>query len=117
MSYFQLLLVYVKYFLHILSCRRILLGMNHPYIRRRKSSKGVTQNRNFFSPHTNHAAQATAVTQHKKKSEETAMLNEKPYKSDYNDGNIPEIDLPRESNATDVIPDEVPRKDGPGGEG
>ena len=27
------------------------------------------------------------------------------------------IDLPRESNATDVIPDEVPRKDGPGGEG
>ena len=108
MSYFQLLLVYVKYFLHILSCRRILLGMNHPYIRRRKSSKGVTQNRKFFSPHTNHAAQATAVTQHK---------NEKPYKSDYDDGNIPEIDLPRESNATDVIPDEVPRKDGPGGEG
>ena len=32
------------------------------------------------------------------------MLNEKPYKSDYDDGNIPEIDLPRESNATDVIP-------------
>lgn len=30
----------------------------------------------------------------------------------YDDGNIPEIDLPK-----DVIPDEVPRKDGPGGEG
>ncbi len=29
----------------------------------------------------------------------------------YDDGNIPEIDLPE-----DVIPDEVPRKDGPGGE-
>ena len=29
----------------------------------------------------------------------------------YDDGNIPQVDLPR-----DVIPDEVPRKDGPGGE-
>ena len=29
----------------------------------------------------------------------------------YDDGNIPEIDLP-----LDIIPDEVPRKDGPGGE-
>ncbi|MBQ7839931.1 MAG: hypothetical protein IJ390_05520 [Lachnospiraceae bacterium] len=29
----------------------------------------------------------------------------------YDDGNIPEVDLPK-----DVIPDEVPRKDGPGGE-
>ncbi|MFQ7646959.1 MAG: hypothetical protein ACLRW1_00040 [Clostridia bacterium] len=45
------------------------------------------------------------------------MLKEKPYENDYDDGNIPEIDLPRESNATDVIPDEVPRKDGPVGEG
>ena len=32
-------------------------------------------------------------------------------KDDYDDGNIPEADLPQ-----DVIPDEVPRKDGPGGE-
>ena len=32
-------------------------------------------------------------------------------KDDYDDGNIPEEDLPQ-----DVIPDEVPRKDGPGGE-
>lgn len=31
---------------------------------------------------------------------------------DYDDDNIPEIDLP----GTDVIPDEVPRTDGPGGE-
>ena len=29
----------------------------------------------------------------------------------YDDGNIPQEDLP-----LDVIPDEVPRKDGPGGE-
>lgn len=29
----------------------------------------------------------------------------------YDDGNIPKVDLPR-----DIIPDEVPRKDGPGGE-
>lgn len=37
----------------------------------------------------------------------------KPYDDDYDDDNIPEIDLPR---TTDVIPDEVPRHDGPGGE-
>lgn len=30
----------------------------------------------------------------------------------YDDGNIPPEDLPQ-----DIIPDEVPRKDGPGGEG
>lgn len=30
----------------------------------------------------------------------------------YDDGNIPHEDLPQ-----DVIPDEIPRKDGPGGEG
>lgn len=29
----------------------------------------------------------------------------------YDDGNIPNVDLPQE-----MIPDEVPRKDGPGGE-
>lgn len=45
------------------------------------------------------------------------MLKEKPYENDYDDGNTPEIDLPRESNATDLIPDEVPHKDGPGQEG
>lgn len=32
--------------------------------------------------------------------------------SSYDDGNIPHEDLPQ-----DIIPDEVPRKDGPGGEG
>ena len=30
----------------------------------------------------------------------------------YDDGNIPQVDLP-----DNMIPDEVPRKDGPGGEG
>ena len=30
----------------------------------------------------------------------------------YDDDDIPQVDLPQ-----DVIPDEVPRKDGPGGEG
>ena len=35
----------------------------------------------------------------------------------YDDDNIPEIDLPRPSNVTtNVTPDEVPRRDGPGGE-
>ncbi len=29
----------------------------------------------------------------------------------YDDDNIPKVDLPQ-----DIIPDEVPRKDGPGGE-
>jgi len=31
--------------------------------------------------------------------------------NEYDDSNIPSVDLPQ-----DVIPDEVPRKDGPGGE-
>ena len=35
----------------------------------------------------------------------------------YDDGDIPEIDLPKPSNVTtNVTPDEVPRRDGPGGE-
>ncbi len=52
-------------------------------------------------------------------------------KNEYDDGNIPGIDLPtsneeqpykskmplQSQNATNVIPDEVPRRDGPGGEG
>lgn len=33
----------------------------------------------------------------------------------YDDGNIPKEDLPQDS-LKDIIPDEVPRKDGPGGE-
>lgn len=41
---------------------------------------------------------------------------ELPSKNTYDDGNIPEIDLPGKSDAINVIPDEVPRKDGPGGE-
>lgn len=43
----------------------------------------------------------------------------RPEKTDvYDDGNIPEIDLPRSSDATTQIPEELPRprKDGPGGE-
>lgn len=52
-------------------------------------------------------------------------------KNIYDDGNIPEVDLPSKSasvpykikttldgqEAANVIPDEVPRRDGPGGEG
>lgn len=34
----------------------------------------------------------------------------------YDDDNIPEIDVPHPTDATNVIPDEVPRHDGPGGE-
>lgn len=37
--------------------------------------------------------------------------NGQPPADSYDDGNIPSEDLPQ-----DVIPDEVPRKDGPGGE-
>lgn len=37
--------------------------------------------------------------------------NKKETTNVYDDGNIPQVDLPQ-----DVIPDEVPRKDGPGGE-
>lgn len=33
----------------------------------------------------------------------------------YDDDNIPEIDLPKQP-PKDVIPDAVPRRDGPGGE-
>lgn len=40
-------------------------------------------------------------------------LNRPHTKDDYDDDNIPEIDLPK---TTDVIPDEVRRRDGPGGE-
>ncbi|PWJ78846.1 UNVERIFIED_CONTAM: hypothetical protein C7383_101215 [Murimonas intestini] len=55
------------------------------------------------------------------------MLMEK-MKSTYDDGNIPEIDMPQSDNATNNIPEEFPvtveplpestrpRKDGPGGE-
>lgn len=38
------------------------------------------------------------------------------FRNTYDDDNIPEIDLPKRSNAADVVPDEVPRRDGPGGE-
>lgn len=34
-----------------------------------------------------------------------------PYDDEYDDDNIPDIDAPLE-----IIPDEVPRRDGPGGE-
>lgn len=36
--------------------------------------------------------------------------------SEYGDGNTPEIDTSKsKADATNVIPDEVPRRDGPGG--
>lgn len=47
----------------------------------------------------------------------TNLPPSKPYHNDgYDDDNIPEIDLPKTTDATNVIPDEVPRRDGPGGE-
>lgn len=49
-----------------------------------------------------------------RKSENQTSPLEMP--GNYGDGDIPEIDLPGKANATDVIPDEVPRRDGPGGE-
>lgn len=42
----------------------------------------------------------------------TAYPNGQKPANSYDDGNIPQEDLPQ-----NVIPDEVPRKDGPGGEG
>jgi len=52
----------------------------------------------------------------RKESEDPAMedtrnlVDSNNVTDDYDDGNIPEID------AQDIIPDEVPRRDGPGGE-
>ncbi len=39
-----------------------------------------------------------------------------PHLDEYDDDNIPEIDTPKPADASNVIPDEVPRRDGPGGE-
>ncbi len=36
--------------------------------------------------------------------------------NNYDDDNIPEIDLPENTDADNIIPDDVPRHDGPGGE-
>lgn len=38
------------------------------------------------------------------------------FNTEFGDGDIPDIDKPNPSSSTDVIPDEVPRRDGPGGE-
>lgn len=46
--------------------------------------------------------------------EKNVFIPETPEKG-YGDNNTPEIDMPRPSSATNVIPDEVPRRDGPGG--
>lgn len=43
--------------------------------------------------------------------EKNKTINDQKPVNQYDDGNIPKEDLPQ-----DVIPDEVPRKDGPGGE-
>lgn len=37
------------------------------------------------------------------------------YNSEYGDGDIPDIDKPGTSNSTKVVPDDRPRRDGPGG--
>lgn len=47
-----------------------------------------------------------------KKDKITTTPNGQPPANQYDDGNIPPEDLPQ-----NIIPDEVPRKDGPGGEG
>lgn len=39
-----------------------------------------------------------------------------PHLDEYDDDNVPEIDTPQPSDATNVIPDEIPRRDEPGGE-
>lgn len=46
----------------------------------------------------------------KESSIKTTLDGQKPANA-YDDGNIPQVDLPQ-----DVTPDQVPRKDGPGGE-
>ncbi len=46
-----------------------------------------------------------------KKDKITTTPNGQQPADQYDDGNIPAVNLPQ-----DVIPDEVPRKDGPGGE-
>lgn len=53
-----------------------------------------------------------------KKRKERAMKNQPEIlvPGRMGDGNTPEIDLPKSDNATNIIPDEVPRRDGPGGE-
>jgi len=38
------------------------------------------------------------------------------FNTEYGDGDIPDIDKPNPSNSTNAIPDERPRRDGPGGE-
>lgn len=48
----------------------------------------------------------------KKKQEMSTRSLEQKLTNEYDDNNIPKEDLPQ-----DMIPDEVPRKDGPGGEG
>lgn len=50
--------------------------------------------------------------ENKKKNKINTTSNGKQPDNAYDDGNIPQVDLPQ-----DIIPDEVPRKDGPGGEG
>ena len=46
------------------------------------------------------------------------MTDKDKNKNIYDDGNIPEIDLPKEAWLTDPLPESTrPRKDGPGGEG
>jgi len=48
----------------------------------------------------------------KNKQEISKFSSEQKNLNTYDDGNIPKEDLPQ-----NVTPDEVPRKDGPGGEG
>lgn len=51
------------------------------------------------------------------KNSKTNLPPVSPYSNDgYDDDNLPEIDLPKTTDTENIIPDEVPRHDGPGGE-
>lgn len=46
------------------------------------------------------------------------MTDKKKSTNEYDDDNIPEIDLPKQTWATEPLPESTrPRKDGPGGDG
>ena len=59
-----------------------------------------------------HTISERTVLQMKEKKKITTTPGDQSPANTYDDGNIPKVDLPQ-----DIIPDEVPRKDGPGGEG
>lgn len=61
---------------------------------------------------TNNNKQAASI---KKTSTKNSINLDYDYNSEYGDGDIPDIDKPKPSNSTKVVPDNRPRRDGPGG--